>query len=347
MTNALATTRGTAVAAQTDNPWAKAAAGGGTGFVGQYVKFNGKTGEYTYGTDDEEIAPGTQIIVDFDLITHGYQCWVDDAVVDRQSVPVASGQKIMENELDDHGPYEKHDDGSSDGWQPVHAMPFIIDYADDDNAYLLQLSSMGGIKALQKLYGAYGKTFQSKIDDDGNYMLPFIELDEGSYKSKKKKVGMIHFPIFTIVDWIPRDEVAELIAKLNPDAEPAEEEEEVEEKPARRATAPVKAEKAPAGRRAAAKVEPEEDEKPEVVAEKPAGRRAGGRAQKAEGDAVEAEGIEPEDFGTDEAEEPEVQDEKPARRGRANPRAAAKEEPEEEAEKPSTRAASGRRSRQF
>jgi hypothetical protein len=350
MGTALSTTRGTAVSTQAANPWAEASKGAG-GFVGQFTKFNGKTGEYTFGTDDEEIAPGTQIFILFDLIEHGYKCWVDEKVADEEMTRIVDGPIADKRDLKDHGPYEKHDDGTEDGWQEVHSVPFVIDDNDDENAYLLQLSSMGGIKALKGLYRDYGKKFQSMLDDDGNYLIPLVELDTGSYKSKKKRVGTVHFPIFKIVDWIARGEIEDRLALIGGADDDADDEQD----------------DAPRGRRASSKVEEEEvvekpkDRKAVTKVEEPAeedeaptrGRRATtkaveeapkGRTQKAS-KVVEDEGdIEPEDHGTEEPEVAEEEDAPPAR-GRRNARAVEKEEPED---KPSrTAGASGGRARRF
>lgn len=332
MSTAVANTRNTAVATG-GNPWEEASAGAG-GFVGKFVKFSGKTGEYTAGQEEDELEYGTQIIVDFNLITRGYKCWVDEEMVDEFSQTIASGEPLPGvSSLTDHGPYEKHADGTEDGWQETHGMPFIIDDESDDSAYLFQTSSGGGLRAMKKLYKAYGKAFQTKIDDDGNYMYPLIELDGDSYKHKEKKRGTIHNPVFTIVDWLTAAEVGARLSLLT-DGESAGNDEDEDEAPAR-------------GRKARSEPEPEDEapvrrgrkSKDEDEAPATGGRRAGGRKAVAE---------------------PEEEDEAPVRRGRRQK--AADEAPEddggiepedhgeatevEEDEAP-TRRASGRRAKRF
>lgn len=345
MSNAVAKTGGNAVDSGF-NPWAEEGKDSG-GFIGQFAKFNGKTGEYTYGQDAEEIEPGTQIIVDFALITKGYNCWVEEAVVDRVSVTIESGEKINVKDLTDHGPYEKHEDGTGDGWQEVHALPFVIDDEDDDNAYLLQLSSGGGIRAMRKLYKSYGKAFMSKIDDDGNYMLPLIELDVDSYKSKKKRVGTIYNPVFEIVDWLTRAEVATRIALLDGAADNAggssddeDNSEEVEnEAPKGRKATKEKEDTAPKGRKGKTKEVEKEDEKEDEAPKR-------GRRQKKDND-EDTGGIEPEDHGEDDGADDSTTEDEAPKRGRRSRKAATEDDAPADDEDKGTRRASGRRARRF
>ena len=314
MANALATTRGTAVATAA-NPWEEASQGS-DGFTGKYAKFSGKTGMLVAGEDEDEIEPGTQFIVDFNLITRGFVCWKDSAPVDRVAHTIVSGVPLPSvSSLTDHGPYEKHPDGTEDGWVETHSLPFIIDDENDDNAYLLQLSSFGGIKTMKQLYKAYGKVFQSKIDENGNYLLPLIEFDVDSYKHKNKRIGTIYTPVLKIVDWLSQEEVGARLALLGNDVDGED-----------------------------ADVDADDGAADEVEEERTPAPRTSGRRQRSQAEAVEETDIEPEDHGNDETEE---EDAPPAGRRAGRRAAAAPVEEEDAAPKGRTTGATGRRAKRF
>lgn len=230
-----------------DNPWAEAAASVETG---AYLKFNGNTGEFTYGADDNPLGYGAQLVGDLFNVSFGWICWKDSEPVEELLVKIMDGKPPLEHNLPDHSPYDSNDDG----WREATALPMVlltnvIDNVDDDSEagtrLLFKGSSASSCRGVRKLSGAFGKLFREK---PGQF--PVIEIDAESFQAKEKKFGKKYAPIFKIVGWIGEDELAGLVGNTDGgDYEPEEEEQPVAATPKSR-------------RRAAPAAEPEE---PEVV----------------------------------------------------------------------------------
>jgi hypothetical protein len=212
MGTALTTAKSTAVATTGDNPWLAAAADSNS-FDGTFVKFNGNTGEYTKGQDGTEIPAGTRVAINMAGVHHGYICWVEGEVVDRATVLVEApgggiSNKPDKNGLADHGPYEKHDDGTQDGWSEHHQIPM----ADEEGEKLmLQASSKSAVRNVKVFYLEYGKKRSQHVDDDGNFMIPVVELEVKTFVSKANpRAGKKYAPVLKIVDWVSPTALADI-----------------------------------------------------------------------------------------------------------------------------------------
>lgn len=242
-----------------DNPWAEAAASVETG---AYLKFNGNTGEFTYGADDVALEYGSQLVADLFNVSFGWICWKDSDPVEEILVKILDGKPPLEHNLPDHGPYDSNDDG----WREATACPMVllVNGQDNDEDAGLRLnfkgSSASSVRGVRKLSGAFGKLFREKPG-----MFPVIEISGESFDAREKKFGKKHAPIFKIVGWIGEDELAGLVGDTTGGDYEAE-----EEQPAA----------APATRRLAAPApEPEPEEvAEEEVAPAPAPRRAAAEA---------------------------------------------------------------------
>lgn len=306
------------------NPWAEAARGVETG---AYLKFNGNTGEITFGSDDEELPVGSQLVVDMQSLAFGWICWVDSQVEEELLVPVIDGKPPMEHELKDHGPYNDDDDG----WREAASFSAVLlEYGEDaqhesvGTKLLFKTSTGGPVRSTKKLSGQYGKLFMQHPDE-----LPVVEVSTESYIPRVKKHGKKWSLIFKIVGWIGEDELAGLTEGAGDDERDYEPEPAPVEKPAarrQRAPEPEPEEEpapAPARRgRAAPEPEPEAVDEDEDVAPAPRGRSPQ-RNRQPEPEPAEAE-----------------EDAAPAPRSRRQ--AAPEPEPEEEAAPaPRGRAAAG------
>lgn len=239
-----------------DNPWAEAAA---SVEGGAYLKFNGNTGEFTYGADDVALEYGSQVVADLFNVGFGWICWKDSEPVEEILVKILDGKPPLEHNLPDHGPYDSEDDG----WREATALPMVLlcNGENDDSEAGLKLnfkgSSGSAVRGVRKLSGAFGKLFR---EHQGEF--PVIELSAEQFAAKEKKYGKKYAPIFTIKGWISEDELAGIVGDTTDgDYEP-------EEAPA----AP-----APAARRLAAPApepEAEEIDAEEEAAPAPAPRRA-------------------------------------------------------------------------
>jgi hypothetical protein len=144
---------------------------------------------------------------------HGWICWVEGEVMAEENVLIASGKSIpKESELEDFGPYAVNSDGTQDGWSEQYVFHFY--WEKEDLAFTLKLSSKSGLRAAKQLVRTYGKSYGVKIGADGDVQIPVIEIGSTSFDVKKedgtinKKAGKKHAPVFKIVDWADKSEVA-------------------------------------------------------------------------------------------------------------------------------------------
>jgi hypothetical protein len=275
-----------------DNPWAEAAA---SVEGGAYLKFNGNTGEFTYGADDVALEYGSQVVADLFNVSFGWICWKDGDPVEETLVKILDGKPPLEHNLTDHGPYDSEDDG----WREATALPMILltngdgDDADAEAGLKLNFKGSSGsaVRGVRKLSGAFGKLFREHQNE-----FPVIELSAEQFAAKEKKYGKKYAPIFTIKGWISEDELAGIVGdtsggdyepeepapavapkarRLAPPAAEPEPEPQVEEIEAEEDAAP-----APAPRRAAAaeaaprtrRTAPVESQEDDLPAPAPRGR---------------------------------------------------------------------------
>lgn len=237
MATALAT-----IGADGIDPFAVAAQRDSGGPQGTFLRFSGNDGTYTHGKDQDELEPGTRLVVNVMEMAAGWICWKDSKVVDEVNVRVVDGSPPDEEDLKDHGPYEDDDDG----W----AEQRIIHLADEEGKnYILKMMSKSGKRA----FGTLLNDFVAGRRTQGMDKVPVIELDYTEFDAKNakgKKIGKKFAPKFTIVGWYTEDELLEL-------ASAGEDADDYDDEPA------PKALPAPAKKRAAKpakKKEPEADE---------------------------------------------------------------------------------------
>lgn len=205
------------------------------GYQGQFLSFSGKTGEYTFGEDEDEIEPGTTAYVDIQNLARGWICWDDGEVLDETMVRWLDGPPMPKRDLQDHGPHEEE----GDGWKQQIVVPMYI--PDEDDRFLLKLSSSSGYRNLVRFFQKdYGKEWKKHIGSDGLPQVPVIKLDVDSFKAKDKKIGKIYYPDFEIVDWVDYSEVASKISGSDDDGEDSSDydDDETPKRPARKASKP-------------------------------------------------------------------------------------------------------------
>jgi hypothetical protein len=184
------------------NPFAAAAAAMGAQ-EGNFLKFNGNSGDFTYGQKDDELPHGTQLAADMIGFSRGWICWKDGEVEDEINVPILQGEPPLEHTLPDHGPYTKHDDGSEDGW--VEQAKINFRDVETGEAYIYKATSKSGRRALGSLLKDFSKQFHLH---DGE--TPVVEISGLSYTPKDKKLGKKYAPVFKIVGWLNAVEMGEL-----------------------------------------------------------------------------------------------------------------------------------------
>ena len=163
-----------------------------------------KAGELVTGTENEPVTE-TRFAADVQGAQQGFVCFVDGRVVDEALVLVATGKKIEEDELPDHGPYQE-----GDGW--ARSATIHLRSIETGEEFAFKPTSLGGRAAIGALFTKYG--YRLNIDKAG---VPIIDLNVSSYQHPK--YGKVYKPHFKIVSW--QDE-ADLVsgASAEPDDEP-------------------------------------------------------------------------------------------------------------------------------
>ena len=221
---------GTAVAKRGTGSGVSAFTGGVNPFVnygneaksfGSFLKFSGNTGEYTYGPENESLEHGTQLVVNILEMQRGWVCWIGgkpfDSIMHRVIDDV---QPLEEGDLPDYS--AKYIDDEEDGWSRQVTVPMAL--LDDGSELEFKISSVSGIRAVQKLSKEFGTKCQLNVDENGNFKMPVIEISADEFELKKKKGVFKWAPTFKLVDWISVAEMNAMIAQSSEDEEEEEDE---------------------------------------------------------------------------------------------------------------------------
>jgi hypothetical protein len=288
-----------------------------------YAKFNGNSGEFTYGSAATEIDQNERMAANVAGARRGFICWKESEVVEEIMVQIIQGPPPLENTLTDHGPYQKNADGSEDGWSAQFAIDFRLLGEDHDGIEITyKTSTKSAMRPLGDLVKQYSREYKNNPG-----CVPIVEFSKGSYMPKDKKIGKKFYPVFKIVEWIPEDELEATYGDSSKVNEGDDNENLIEapkaevKKPAAKPAAAAKpkaekpAEKPPVKETAPAKQEPAADEtralsKAEILAAKKAALEAEMAALEADEGGEEA--VEEDGSAEDGADEtPAVQEEKP------------------------------------
>lgn len=184
------------------DPFAAAASdmGGGSAI---YAKFNGNSGEFTYGAQAEEVEVGELMAANVAGARRGWICWKDSEVVEEVMTPIAEGSPLRKDQLTDHGPYTKHEDGTEDGWSEQFSIEFrLLGESHDGVEITYKTSTKSAMRPLGDLIKQYSREYKNNPGK-----VPIVEFSKGDYMPKEKKHGKKYFPKFRITDWIDEDEL--------------------------------------------------------------------------------------------------------------------------------------------
>jgi hypothetical protein len=200
MSNALAVRDSRTAAAVASNLDPFATAGQDmAGSHGTYLKFNGNSGEFTYGAEAEELELGTKLAVDMNSFRRGWICWVNEEVVEEIMVRVVDGKPPEKHELTDHGPYVVTEE-RKDGWTEQAAV--TLRDIETGKEFIFKHSSLSALRALGQLLKDFAKDYKNHPGE-----LPIVELDTSSFIPKNKKYGKKYSPKFNIVEWVGEEEL--------------------------------------------------------------------------------------------------------------------------------------------
>lgn len=155
-----------------------------------FMKFNGKTGGYTYGKDDAyDVDLSGTYIVAAESIGHGYIAFHNAKV--EHEVKRKIYQALPEIS-------DLPDVQAKDGYK--FEVGFTLagaSGAQKGKTFQFWSSAKGMIGAHTKLVEA----LEAQLDVSETEINPIIKLSSDSYKHSNAEYGRIHFPIFEIVGW--------------------------------------------------------------------------------------------------------------------------------------------------
>lgn len=160
-----------------------------------FIKMD-KQGNWIYGEDDDEVDPDDEFIIHPFSYQYGCVAFSDNQFVDEKLVSAFSDDPIpLAEDLEKEFPIDKIQNG--DGWKPQHGI--IMQAKDGGPRIVYKSSSVGGIRALEKLIGTVG----NRMSDNPESLFPVVTLDSTSYKHKK--YGKIYTPVINVIGWCKND----------------------------------------------------------------------------------------------------------------------------------------------
>jgi hypothetical protein len=176
--------------------------------VGDLLKFS--KGHYTSGQDDKPVKEGTQLVANMDELMVGWVKWEGGKPADQIMGKVVEGYvPPKRNTLGDTDESQWEIDEQSrqprDPWQLTNYL--IFKEPAGDQLYTYATSSKGGINAIGKLCGTFGKHMRAKPDE-----FPIVSLGVDSYRHPNKAYGLIFTPKFDVTGWTSKAAFAEALA---------------------------------------------------------------------------------------------------------------------------------------
>lgn len=173
-----------------------------------YIRFDGNTGDCSFGRDQREIPKGQRFAVPLDFCTHGVAEWRSQKKVQELAVKYIEGAapSVPKGEpLQGTLPKPHH----RDGWGPFITIRMTGVGGDLDRVELeMDCSNESKINAAMDLLGQMTAMCDTPYGEEG-YFNAIIELEKGSFWSKANSKD-VYFPVFKIVGWTNGFEIKEL-----------------------------------------------------------------------------------------------------------------------------------------
>ena len=194
--------------------------GGGTFFEGEFINFNGQTGEWSLGRDRNKrtIGSTTPFLINTAGMAIGHVKCVDGKIVDREIGLVADGyQRKAREELDDYPehcwPYNNGE--RQDPWRPTTYLP--MRNTETDELVVYGPFSPSARKAIKDFVAVVRRSNRGGMD-------PVVLL--GSRRFPNKHGGINYAPVFTIAAWEywdgqPAPALSPIAVPIAPPAAPA------------------------------------------------------------------------------------------------------------------------------
>ena len=176
-----------------------------------FLRFNGNTGQYS--VNGQVVEHGT--VMAFNLIEamQGWMGWSNNKPVHTILVPILSRERPP---TIDKLPPLPASGKETDGWREV----VRIAVRDTEGGPQLDFTLPSGEswRPVNRLLKDYGEKVKMNVDADGQFKVPLVELGGREFDGKGGKKWS---PTFKIVDWMTQNELADLAAAYDANADGA------------------------------------------------------------------------------------------------------------------------------
>jgi hypothetical protein len=193
---------------------------GAPAWYGDLLKFNGKTGQWSAGSQGLPIEQGRQLVAIIPVMIGGCMLWKDGELADQAWKPIL---KFKYHELreklgdQDQDLWPRNEEGEpEDPWKEAVMLP-LVDLATREE-FTFSSSSVGGVRAAKRLVDTYTKQIMATPETTKG-CLQVVALGSSSYKHKDKKRGTLYNPVFEGIEWIRASDLS-LPPEPGTDSEP-------------------------------------------------------------------------------------------------------------------------------
>jgi hypothetical protein len=180
--------------------------------VGKLLKF--AKGDFVAGEGNEVVPESTEFTALMDEALAGWVRWEDAKPVEHRMGRIADSYvPPPRNTLGDvdAAAWETDGDGKArDPWQFTNYVP--LRHEDSDEMYTFVAASRGSLNAVGDLCRQYARHAKKHPGQD-----PVVKLMSGTYDHKIKAYGKIAFPIFCVVGWTTKSDLAPGVPGTDPD----------------------------------------------------------------------------------------------------------------------------------
>lgn len=166
-----------------------------------------KTGEWLYGQKGVEADLEARYVIHPESLGHGWVAWADGQVEWHMLVSIADPLPPIRDGL-------KAEKGAE---KAVGFLIAAIDGDDEGMTFKWETNSVGGVDAFTDLIDE----IYAKLEQDGADELPYPVVTLGTESYQHRKYGKIFKPVFTVVDWMTKDEVEDMAGAPEDDGDDA------------------------------------------------------------------------------------------------------------------------------
>jgi len=155
---------------------------------GGILRFNGKTGEWSLGQEDIDVA-GEELLIHTGSLSHGFIRWGEE-------LPVTAYSLVTLPQPERPPSFVGIDDeGRPKTYHAQEARRFFGKFIDDElGQFTFETGSMGGVQRVDELMDE----IFLRAQDDTTYLFPRVRLSSDHYK---RSTGKVYKPVFEVLAW--------------------------------------------------------------------------------------------------------------------------------------------------